>query len=94
MKPFSKEVTINEYGQRYNIWDLSPHRQLGGHPAPFPEQLAHDHIVSWSNEGNTVLDCFLGSGTTGKMANQLNRKFIGIEISQEYLEIAKGRING
>ena len=63
------------------------------HPAMFPEQLAHDHIISWSNEGDTVLDCFLGSGTTGKMAKQLNRNFIGIEISPEYLEIAKNRIN-
>lgn len=62
------------------------------HPARFPEQLAHDHIISWSNEGDTVLDCFLGSGTTGKMAKQLNRNFIGIEISQEYLDIAKERI--
>jgi site-specific DNA-methyltransferase (adenine-specific) len=60
----------------------------------FPEQLVHDHIVSWSNEGDVVLDPFLGSGTTGKVAKQLNRQFIGIEISQEYLEIAKRRING
>lgn len=94
MKPFSKEVIVNQFGQRYNIWDLSPHRQTGGHPAPFPESLAHDHIISWSNQGDTVLDCFLGSGTTGKVAKQLNRKFIGIEISQEYLEIAKNRIYG
>jgi len=64
------------------------------HPAIFPEELVNRHIISWSNEGDTVLDCFLGSGTTGKVAKQLNRKFIGIEISQEYLDIAKRRING
>ena len=93
MKPFSKEIIINEFGQRYNIWDISPHRQIGGHPAPFPEQLANDHIISWSNEGDTILDCFMGSGTTGKIAKQLNRNFIGIEISQEYLDIATARIN-
>ena len=93
MKPFSKEVIINEFGQRYNIWHISPHRQIGGHPAPFPEQLANDHIISWSNEGDTILDCFMGSGTTGKIAKQLNRNFIGIEISQEYLDIATARIN-
>jgi len=63
-----------------------------GHPAQFPEKLAHDHIISWSNEGDTVLDPFLGSGTTLKMAKQLNRKGIGIEISSEYLKIAKERL--
>jgi len=64
------------------------------HPAIFPEELVNRHILSWSNEGDTVLDCFMGSGTTGKVAKQLNRQFIGIEISPEYLEIAKSRIYG
>jgi site-specific DNA-methyltransferase (adenine-specific) len=86
---------IAEYGQRFNIWEQpsekSKHNRF--HPAMFPEQLAHDHITSWSNEGDTVLDCFMGSGTTGKMAKQLNRNFIGMEISQEYLDIATVRIN-
>jgi site-specific DNA-methyltransferase (adenine-specific) len=86
-------VKIKEYGKRFNIWKISP-QSFKNHPAPFPEQLSHDHIISWSNEGDTVLDCFMGSGTTGKMAKQLNRNFIGIEISQEYLDIAKERING
>ena len=76
-----------------NIWRFA----VGGeghvkHPAKFPLQLAHDHIISWSNEGDTVLDCFLGSGTTGKMAKQLNRNFIGIEKDAEYFAIAKERI--
>jgi len=62
------------------------------HPAMFPEKLANDHIISWSNEGDTVLDPFCGSGTTGKMALLNNRKFIGIEISDEYCEIAHKRI--
>jgi len=62
------------------------------HPATFPEKLAHDHILSWSNEGDTVLDPMMGSGTTGKMAKILNRRFIGIEIDPEYFEIAKQRI--
>jgi site-specific DNA-methyltransferase (adenine-specific) len=62
------------------------------HPAIFPEQLAHDHIVSWSNPGDTVLDPFIGSGTTGKMAKQLGRHFIGIERVEEYIAIAKERI--
>ena len=63
------------------------------HSAPFPEQLANDHIVSWSNEGDTILDPFMGSGTTGKMAVLNNRKFIGIELDDTYFEIAKERIN-
>ena len=62
------------------------------HPAIFPEQLAQDHIVSWSNEGDVVLDCFMGSGTTGKMAVLNNRKFIGIELDKGYFDIAKKRI--
>lgn len=62
------------------------------HPAPFPEQLAQDHITTWSNEGNIVLDCFMGSGTTAKMAMLNNRNYIGFEISKEYCDIAQKRI--
>jgi len=92
MKSFSKEVTINEYGQRFNIWEQSPQRQRGGHPAPFPEKLAEDHILSWSNEGDTVLDPMCGSGTTLKMAKKNSRNFIGIDCSEEYCKIAEARI--
>ena len=63
-----------------------------GHPAQFPEQIANDHILSWSNEGDAVLDCFMGSGTTGKMAVLNNRNFVGIEIDKEYFDIAEKRI--
>ena len=62
------------------------------HPAIFPEQLASDHIISWSNEGDVVYDCFLGSGTTAKMAAHLKRRFIGSEISSDYYDIALRRI--
>ena len=62
------------------------------HPAIFPEQLANDHIISWSNEGDTVLDIFSGSGTTAKMAKLNNRNYIGFEISKEYCDIAEKRI--
>ena len=82
-----------------NIWEYS----VGGgkstkdkiafkHPAIFPEQLAHEHIISWTNEGDAVLDCFMGSGTVGKMCKLANRNFIGIELVPEYFEIAKERI--
>lgn len=62
------------------------------HPAIFPESLARDHIISWSNEKDTVFDPFAGSGTTGKMALLMNRNFIGIELEPQYFEIAKKRI--
>jgi site-specific DNA-methyltransferase (adenine-specific) len=62
------------------------------HPAIFPEKLAQRHISSWSNEGDTIFDPFMGSGTTGKMAKLLNRCFIGIELDQGYFNIAKRRI--
>ena len=62
------------------------------HPALFPEKLAKDHIKSWSNKGDMVLDPFMGGGTTAKMAELLNRKWIGFEISQEYVDIAYKRV--
>lgn len=62
-----------------------------GHPAIFPEELAEAHITSWSDIDNIILDPFLGSGTTAKVAKKLNRKCIGIEIEEKYCEIAAKR---
>jgi DNA modification methylase len=62
------------------------------HPAQFPEQLANDHIVSWSNEGDLIYDPFMGSGTTAKMAIINKRNWIGSEISEEYCKIIERRI--
>lgn len=76
-----------------NIWKYANGCDgVKGHPAIFPEQLAYDHIISWTNEGDTVLDCFMGSGTVGKMCKLTNRNFIGVELVPEYFEIAKERI--
>lgn len=78
-----------------NVWDLSNRGNddiAHEHPAIFPEKLAGNHIVSWSNEGDIVLDPMCGSGTTLKMAQYLGRNFIGIDISEEYCEIARKRI--
>jgi len=80
-----------------NIWYYATNSQTNGgmtgkHPATFPEALANDHILSWSNEGDTVLDCFCGSGTTPKMAKLLNRHYIGIDTSAEYVAIANERL--
>lgn len=82
----------SEHTQRFNVWHCPTVRHNAVHPAQFPEPIANDHIVSWSNPGDTVLDPFCGSGTTGKMAILNGRKFIGIEISDEYCEIARARI--
>ena len=90
-----KTETRNLKGKKQklnNIWRFSVGGKDIGHPAIFPEQLAHDHIISWSNEGDTILDPFMGSGTTGKMAKQLSRNFIGIELDETYFNIAKERI--
>lgn len=81
---------------RSNIWEYNVGFAIGNdktdHPAVFPEQLAKDHILSWSKEGDTVLDPFMGSGTTAKMAVLSHRNFIGFEISGEYCDIARKRL--
>ena len=84
----------NEYSRRTNLWRISigKNKETQGHPAPFPEALANDHILSWSNEGDIVLDPFMGSGTTGFVANKLGRHYVGIELNPEYVEMAERRI--
>lgn len=88
-----EKTTVGEFKQSPNIfyYDVGKNDKTL-HNAPFPEQLANDHIISWSNEGDIVFDPFMGSGTTGKMAKLNNRKFIGIEKVPEYFEIARERI--
>lgn len=76
-----------------NIWQYIVGGSSVGHPAPFPEALARDHVLSWSNEGDTVFDPFLGSGTTGKMALEYGRRFIGIERDPDYFRVASERIS-
>jgi DNA modification methylase len=93
-----KEFEIEEYGVRYNVWTiptgaLKTTQDKINHPAAFPESLARDHILSWSNPGDVVLDPFLGSGTTGKMAVVLDRSFIGIERVTTYFYDASERIS-
>jgi site-specific DNA-methyltransferase (adenine-specific) len=81
---------------RANIWRY--HVGQNGddqtdHPAPFPEALARDHIISWSNPGDIVLDPMAGSGTTAKMAKLTGRRWLGFDISGEYVELANRRID-
>jgi site-specific DNA-methyltransferase (adenine-specific) len=91
-------VPKKEYTCRGNIWrypvgsSSAAEKIAFSHPAIFPEQLAQDHILSWSNPGDLVLDPFMGSGTTAKMAAANGRHYIGFEISEEYCEIARQRL--
>lgn len=90
----SKGKAIKEFGQRFNVWRISPDKtnRGDGHPAIFPEQLVRDHILSWSNPDDLILDPFMGSGTTAKAALSLGRKYIGFEISEKYCKMANERI--
>jgi len=88
-----KNDAVKKYKQKGNVWEVPTNAGTKGHPAQFPEQLANDHILSWSNYGDLVYDPFMGSGTTAKMAILNKRNYIGSEISKEYCEIAEKRIN-
>lgn len=90
---------VKDFKLKSNIWYYTVGNNMSTkdkyafeHPAIFPEKLAQDHILSWSNEGDIVLDCFMGSNTTGKMAKLLNRNFIGIEKVEEYFDISIRRV--
>lgn len=94
VKKGEKEVVIREYSERLNWWII--YNQERGieneHPAVFSRQLAYDHIKTWSNENDLVYDCFMGSGTTAVAAISANRKWIGSEISEQYCNISKQRL--
>ena len=87
---------VKEFGVRFNVWNMSgvkSNKERTGHPAQFPEALVHDHIISWSNPGDVVLDPFMGSGTTGKVAIEMGRGFYGFELDPAYFSIASDRID-
>ena len=95
LKPVSSRgKTLAEYGMRFNVWNMPPEQSnlKRYHPAQFPERIAHDHIISWCNPGDIVLDPFMGSGTTPFVALKTGRHYIGFDISQEYCDIARKRI--
>lgn len=89
------KIYLKKEAQRFNVWRINTEcSNLNRcHPAQFPEQIANDHIISWTNKNNLVFDPFMGSGTTGIACKNLNRKFIGIEKDEKYFIIAKNRIN-
>jgi len=95
-----EKINVQEYGYRFNNWEYATGKGNTTkdeiaylHPAMFPEKLAEDHILSWSNENDLVYDCFGGSGTTAKMAHKWRRNWILSEISSEYVKIAEKRIS-
>ena len=85
---------INGGKQMRNLWQINAQRHITSHPTEKPEILLERIIMLGSKEGDTILDPFMGSGTTGVVAKRLKRNFIGIEISPEYYKMAKNRING
>ena len=94
-----KDIGVAKESIKPNIWfynvgmaNSTKDKIAFNHSAIFPEQLAQDHILSWSNENDLIYDPFMGSGTTAKMAILNNRKFIGSEISEEYCKIIETRI--
>lgn len=87
-----KTFNINKETVDYSIWEFAVAQNKTGHPAVFPYELPYRHIKTWSNEGDVVLDPFVGSGTTILAALDLNRKYIGFDISKEYVDLTKKRI--
>ncbi|RLG45249.1 MAG: site-specific DNA-methyltransferase [Thermoproteota archaeon] len=90
---------VKEFGSRFNIWEIDCGKGKSTqdevaykHPAIFPESLARDHILTWSNPGDVVLDPMCGSGTTCKMAAETGRYYIGIDMSEEYIDIVWERL--
>jgi DNA modification methylase len=90
---------VNEYGIDNNIWLIKNGMNKSTkdvvafeHPAIFPEELAIKHIITWTKEGDLVYDCFMGSGTTAKMAILSNRNWIGSELDENYCLITKKRL--
>jgi len=95
----TEKFVVAEFGTRYNVWYINNGKGYSTkddfayeHPAMFPESLAEDHILSWSKEGDLVLDPMCGAGTTLKMAKLNNRNYVGIDINEEYVNLSERRV--
>lgn len=88
-----KNFNINKEKIKGNIWEIAIAQNKTKHPAVYPYKIAYDHILSWSNEGDVILDPFMGSGTTALACIKTKRKYIGFEINGEYVNICKERIS-
>lgn len=87
-----KHFSISSETVDYNVWDIAVAQNKTGHTAVFPEELARRHVLTWSNEGDAVLDPFMGSGTVGIVCGKTNRDFFGIEKNEEYFALSERRI--
>lgn len=87
-----KTRTVSQYSRRHNVWDIPIGDNPTKHPATFPLRLAVDHIKTWTNQGDIVLDPFMGSGTTCSACKDNNRRYIGIELVKEYYDMADNRL--
>jgi site-specific DNA-methyltransferase (adenine-specific) len=101
LKPFDRGAIRQEFGSRTNVWQCAtgfrktaPDAEVHEHPAAMPLRLAADHVRSWSNPGDTVLDCFSGSGQTAIAAELLDRRWIMIDVAEDYLGLAARRLAG
>lgn len=90
---------VPKFSPRNNIWRFVVGGGFGQtddlaykHPATFPEELVKDHVLTWSNKNDLILDPMCGSGTTCKVSKEQGRKYIGIDISKEYCELSKKRV--
>ena len=91
----SKGFKWNKDAAKYlSVWRIAPNKNIYGHNATFPEELAKRCIEAFSSPNDIVLDPYNGTGTTTKVANEMKRNYIGIDISHNYCEIAKKRIGG
>lgn len=99
LQPHNTPTEVKEQSIKPNIWNYdvgymrsTTYKKAHEHPAIFPEAMVADHIESWSNKGDIVLDMMMGSGTTPYVAKKLDRQYIGIELDEGYYKIAKDRI--
>ena len=88
------KYVVNSEAVDYNVWDIAVAQNKTAHPAVFPIEIARRHIISWSNPNDIVLDPFAGSGTTLLAANELGRKYVGVEMNEEYFNICRERLSG
>lgn len=89
----AKDFTWNKEAAKFlSVWRIPPNRNIYGHNATFPEEIVRRCILAFTNEHDLVLDPFNGTGTTTKVAKEMNRSYIGIDISEKYNKIAEKRL--
>jgi site-specific DNA-methyltransferase (adenine-specific) len=87
-----KHIKINKEKVDDNVWKFAIAQNHSPNPAVYPIELPKRHILSWTNEGDIILDPFIGSGTTAFAAMELGRNFIGFEMNEEYFNWANEKI--